>query len=72
MKSNDMNRLAQSLPLRVYNLQLQIFYRICPKVPQEDILERKQNRDWENTAGTMQLKTGNNRGSMPDHLHMLV
>ena len=72
MKSNDMNRLAQSLPLRVYNLQLQIFYRICPKVPQEDILERKQNRDWENTAGTMQLETGNNCGSMPDHLHMLV
>ena len=31
---NDINSLAQSLPLRIYQVELQVWHRVCAKIPQ--------------------------------------
>ena len=39
---NDPNSLSQSLPLRVYKMELEISHRVRSKVQKESVLRRKE------------------------------
>ncbi len=46
----DINSLAQSLPLRVYQAELQVSYRICTKISQIRNLWKNRSRYGTNTT----------------------
>ena len=48
MGLNDINSLSQSLPLRVYKMELQISHRVCAKISKESHLWKNQSGHWEN------------------------
>ena len=58
----DINSLEQSLPLRVYKVEMSIPHRICTKVSQTGNLSRNKSRYRINTQKAMRTKgSGNNR-----------
>ena len=53
---NDPNSLSQSLPLRVYKMELEISHRVRSKVQKESILQRKERGSRRNTENTLRLE----------------
>ena len=60
---NDPNSLSQSLPLRVYKMELEISHRVRSKVQKESILQRKERGSRRNTENTLRLEEDQDCGS---------
>lgn len=60
---NDTNSLSQSLPLRVYKMELEISHSIRSKVQKESILQRRERGSRRNTENTLRLEEDQDCGS---------
>ena len=60
---NDPNSLSQSLPLRVYKMELEISHSIRSKVQKESILQRKERGSRRNSENTLRLEEDQDCGS---------
>ena len=55
---NDPNSSSQSLPLRVYKMELEISHRVRSKVQKESILQRREKGSRRNTENTLRKEKG--------------
>ena len=60
---NDTNSLSQSLPLRVYKMELEISHSIRTEVQKESILQRKERGSRRNSENTLRLEEDQDCGS---------
>ena len=60
---NDPNSSSQSLPLRVYKMELEISHRVRTKIQKESILQRKERGSRRNTENTLRLEEDQDCGS---------
>ena len=60
---NDPNSLSQSLPLRVYKMELEISHRVRTKVQKESNLQRRETGSRRNSENTLRLEEDQDCGS---------
>ena len=58
MGLNDINSLSQSLPLRVYKMELQISHRVCAKVSAKGILSGEESSNRKDLTAAMRMERG--------------
>ena len=58
MGLNDINSLSQSLPLRVYKMELQISHSVCAKVSAKGILSGEESSNRKDLTAAMRMERG--------------